>query len=561
MSVFLAVSLGIIAAGAFAFIARFLKQPLIIGYLFAGLTLSVLGVFFKEHKDVMDAMSQFGITFLLFLVGLEMNLKDLPFLGKAALLAGLGQILFTSVFGYLFAILFGFTPISALYIAIALTFSSTIIVVKLLSEKKDLSSLYGKIAVGFLLVQDLVAILLLIFLSGFQTQTFSELTFFWVLVKGVIMLISVYLLSRLCLAKIFNMASVSSELLFIISLSWALLVSSVVSLPQVGFSVEVGGFLAGLGLASSSQHLQIASRIKPLRDFFITIFFLMLGAKLVIGITPDLLLPSLFFSLFVLIGNPLIVMAILGFLGYKKRTSFLASVTVAQISEFSFIVVAMGEKLGHVGGSVVGLVTIVGVITMTLSTYLILYSNSLYNKIKHMLDIFEKRKTRESAFGPNERFTNHIILLGCDRLGRRILPVLTKKGYRVVIVDFNPTVVEKLVADGFTAFFGDASDVETLSELNISEARMLVSTTGSQDDNLIVLEQLRKLDHKPLTIFSSDNAREALMLYEAGASFVIVPQIAGGDHLAHLLWVHGTSAQHFASLRNRHFDRLAKERF
>lgn len=562
MSIFLAVSLGIIAAAIFGFVARALAQPPIVGYLFAGLVLTLLGVFTAEQKPVLQTMAQLGVTLLLFLIGLEMNLRELASIGRVVILGGLGQIIFTSAAGFFIASLLGFGTVEALYIAVALTFSSTIVIVKLLSEKKDLDSLYGKIAVGFLLVQDIAAILTLVFLSGFQVQTFETLTFFWVLVKGVVLLFLVYFLSKFVLTKVFDrVATTSVELLFVASIAWMLGIASLVSIPQVGFTPEIGGLLAGVALANSSAHLQIASRVKPLRDFFITIFFLLLGTSMVVGLAPQVALPALVLSLFVIIGGPLIVLGLLGMLGHKKRTSFLAAITFAQVSEFSLILIVFGQKLGHVSELVVGLVTLVAVITMTTSTYLIMNAYKLYLLLAPHLGLFERKKIRESALAVNKQFANHVVLLGCDRLGKRVLPLLEKKEKDVVVVDFNPRVVSALVAENHQAYYGDATDLETLGSLGLAQSRLVVSTTGSLEDNLIVLEYLASLEKRPLSIFAAPTAVDALTLYEKGADYVIVPQVAAGDHLAHLLSVHGINRAHFKTLRDRHFERLAKDRF
>ncbi|OGY10990.1 MAG: hypothetical protein A3A58_02405 [Candidatus Blackburnbacteria bacterium RIFCSPLOWO2_01_FULL_41_27] len=562
MSIFLAVSVGIIAAAFFGFVARLFRQPPIVGYLFAGLALALLGVFSDDQKPLLQTMAQLGVTFLLFLIGLEINLRELASIGRVVILGGIGQIFFTSLAGYFIASLLGFSAIESLYIAVALTFSSTIVVVKLLSEKKDLDSLYGKITVGFLLVQDIAAILTLVFLSGFQTTSFEPLTFFWVLVKGVGLLAVVYLLSKFVLTRVFDrVATTSVELLFVSSIGWMLGVASIVSLPQIGFTPEIGGLLAGVALANSSAHLQIASRVKPLRDFFITIFFLLLGTKMVVGLNPQVIIPALILSVFVVVGGPLIVLGLLGLLGHKKRTSFLSAVTFAQVSEFSLILIAFGRNLGHVSEFVVGLVTLVAVITMITSTYLIINGYRLYLILAPILGIFERKKICETALSINREFAEHVVLLGCDRLGRRVLPLLEKKEKNVVVIDFNPRVVSELVAQNHQAYYGDASDVETLESLGLGQARLIVSTTGSLEDNLIVLEYLGKLEKPPLSIFAAATPQEALTLYEKGADYVIVPLVAAGDHLAHLLSVHGINKNHFKVLRERHFDRLAKDRF
>lgn len=562
MPPFLVVSLSILSASVFGFVASVFRQPLIIGYIFAGLVLSLFGVFSGQNQGILENMAHLGITFLLFLVGLEMSTRDFASVGKVAILAGLGQIVFTSFIGFLLASLFGFSLVASLYIAIALTFSSTIIVVKLLSEKKDLTSLYGRISVGFLLVQDFVAVLILIFLAGFQTGELTPPVFLGVLLKGILIVLLVYLASKTVLPKIFDKAAmVSSELLFLASISWALVLSSLVSLPQIGFSLEIGGFLAGLALANSSEHLQIASRVKPLRDFFIPIFFLLLGAKMVVGLTPALLFPALAFSLFVLVGNPLILLGVMGVLGYKSRTSFLASITVAQISEFSFIIVALGEKLEHIQGSVVGVVALVGVITMTSSTYLILNGHRLYPRLKNMLRFFERKRTKESAFVPSEKPKGHIVLLGVGRTGSVLLPVLKKQKYPLLVVDFNPRVVEKLTARGFMAMYGDATDFDALELLNLEEAKYVISTTNSFHDNLVLLEKIKKLAQKPIVIMTVSNPSEALELYGAGADYVVVPRIVSGEHLADIFSGKDADRAFFAKLRERHFERLARERF
>ena len=562
MDIFLLLTIGVVTASVFGLLARIFKQPVLVGYLFAGLALSVFGALTAERQDILDSLAHFGITFLLFLVGLEMNLKELKTVGKVAVIAGISQIVFTSAVGFLLSRLLGFDFVASLYIAIALTFSSTIIIVKLLSEKRDLSSLYGKIAVGFLPVQDVVAILILMVLSGIQSSEFGFANLALIFAKGASVVFGIYLVSRFVLTKLFDrIARASGELLFISSVAWALFVASLVSSPWFGFSVEIGGFLAGLALARSSEHFQIASRIKPLRDFFLTIFFLLLGAKLAVGLDFQIIVPAILLSLFVLIGNPLIVMSILGLMGYKKRTSFLASVTVAQISEFSFTIIWLGERVNHVSSQVVSLTILVGIITMTVSTYLILYGHIVYEKFKNFLSIFEKKNVKENALSINKEFSNHLVLLGCHRLGSRVLPILLKRQEEVVVVDFNPQIVEKLVADGVSAFYGDTTDAETLDLLNLKTAKMVISTTGSLEDNLFVLEFVSKFEKRPLMVFSAGSAPEALVLYEKGADYVIVPHIAGGDHLAHILNTHGLAREYFKKAKLRHFDRLAQERF
>lgn len=561
MPPFLLISVSVLTASFFGFLASLFRQPLIIGYIFAGLILSLLGVFSGENRGLFENMAHLGITFLLFLVGLEMNIKELGSIGKVALYAGVGQIIFTLVIGFLLTLLLGYGAVPAFYLTIALTFSSTIIGIKLLSEKKDLTSLYGKIAVGLLLVQDLVVILLLVFLSGFAAQTLTFFSFFAVLVKGLSLLLAVYLLSKFALPRVFlSLATMSQELLFLAAISWALILSSVVSLPWVGFLPEIGGFLAGLALANSSEHLQIASRVKPLRDFFIPAFFLLLGAQMT-GISFSMVLVALVFSLFVLVGKPLVILLIMGALGYKSRTSFLASITLAQISEFSFIVVALGQKLGHILPSEVGLVALVGAITMTVSTYLISGGHVFYQRARSILRRFERKMTKETAFLPGHKLSGHTVLIGVGRTGGALLPVLKRNSDKLLIVDFNPDVVERLSGKGFSVMYGDTQDAEALELLNLPEAKYVISTVNSLDDNLVLLEKIKKLHRRPLVILTASTPQDGLALYSAGADYVVVPRVVSGEHLADLFSAGEPGKERLAKLHARHFERLARERF
>lgn len=550
-------------AAILGFVARFFRQPPLVGYIFAGLILAVLGLLTDQNsQSLYESMSTLGITFLLFLVGLELDLNELRLLGRVIAIGGIGQITVTFTLAFFLSLLLGFSKVEAGYLGIALTFCSTIIIVKLLSEKKDLASLYGKIAVGVLLVQDLAAILVLVFLSGFASGSPSFQSFGLVFGKGMALLFSIWFLARYVLTRVFDkVATFGGELLFVSSIAWVLLVSGLISLPILGFSPEMGGFLAGLALANSTGHLQIASRIKPLRDFFITIFFLLLGTKLVVGLNPSIIFPAIVLTLFVVFVNTFIVLSLMAILGHKKRTSFLVAVSFSQISEFSLILVALGARLGHIGSNIVGLVTLVAVATMAISTYLILNGYGIYRKLQSILSFFERRNVREKALALDEEFSDHVVLLGCDRTGRAILPALEKLEHPLVIVDFNPTVVSRLIADGFNAYYGDGADHETLLALGLDRSRLVVSTTGSLEDNLILLELLHKQHKRPITLFIASSTRDALKLYEFGASYVVVPQTVGGEHLSDIISGHGVDREYFHKLKDRHFDRIAKDRY
>lgn len=551
---FAEISIVLVVASVFAIVAKTFKQPLLIGYLFAGIFLAITGVL--SDGEALSSLGRIGVTLLLFLVGLEMNIRELPTIGKVALYTGIGQIIFTSTVGFLISLLLGFGVLPSVYIAVALTFSSTIIMVKLLSEKNDLDSLYGRIAIGFLLVQDFMAILILMFLAGLKTGNIGGFSFVLVGIKALILFVATWFLSKKFLPNFFEkFVSKSPELVFIVSTAWALGVATLVAGP-LGFTLEIGGFLAGLALSNLPEHLEIVSKTRPLRDFFLVIFFLFLGTQLTVPEIGKILVPGVVFSLFVLIGNPIIVLIIMGFMGYKKRTSFMAGLTVAQISEFSFILVAMGASLGHVGSDVVALVVLVGLVTMTISTYFILESEKIYSFLKNYLSIFERNKTKEIVNIGGLDFSDHVILVGCDRTGRVLKTMFKKKQWPYVVIDFNPKVFARLSAEKSPVIFGDVGDPEILSAAGLDKAKLVVSTISNLADDLVILEKIRKMKNRPVCIFTAKTRQEAIKLYEKGATYVIVPEIVAGEHLRHIFRVYGLKSERLIKIGKGHFNRL-----
>lgn len=535
----------IVLATVLGMIARWLKQPTILGYLITGLLAGPLGLLELANTEILDVLAQIGITFLLFLVGMEMRFEELKHVGKPALMTGIGQILFTSLVGFFIIRALGYELLPAIYIAIALTFSSTIIVVKLLSEKNALGSLYGKIVVGFLLVQDFVALGALIFLSGLKAAPSLDnlpydvigLTF----LKGSLLLVATILVGKYIMPWFLHKAGRYQEILFMISLAWGMGMAALASLPIIGLSIEFGAFVAGVAMASSVEHFQISSRLKSLRDFFLVMFFVVLGSKMVFSSFSGILLPTFVLSIFVLIGNPVIVMLIMGGLGYRSRTSFLSSVTVAQISEFSLVLIALGHRLGHVDQSTVTLVTAIGIITITLSSYLILYGDYLHDKLRKPLRIFEFNLKGLDDAGDDIEMEKHIVLIGSHRMGHNILHSLEEMKKKFLVVDFNPVVVEKLLAKGANALYGDITDPDIQERAGLARAKMVISTVPTYEDSLNVLEYMKHKNPKAKIILTGETEDDALRLYENGADYVLLPHFIGGLQLAKTIESNGFS--------------------
>lgn len=531
---FTEIVIAVISAAAVGILFHILRQPSIIGFIVAGLIISSLGIIAQENAEIINSLASIGVALLLFIVGLEMNVKELRHIGKAAIIIGLGQVIFTFVIGYLICYGLGFSNLVSFYISVALTFSSTIVVVKLLSEKKDLRSLYGRIVLGALLIQDLAAILLLLFLAGFGGGEAIGIGFAVTLFKAAIFIAALILISKY-LPKLLDLISGSRELLFLFSIAWALGVTILAGSKFVGLSIEVGGFLAGLTLAGSAENFQISSKLRPLRDFFLILFFVGLGTNMILGITPGLISSAIILSLFVLIGNPLIIIIVMCAMGYRARTAFFSGLTFAQISEFSFVVVALGGKLGHLDAPEISLVTLVGIITIFISSYFISYSARIYEFVKPGLKFFERRKDTIEEFGEDTNLKDHLILVGVHRMGQAILRALSNSTRDFVAVDFDPVIIKRLRDWKMPVFYGDITEEAVQESVGLDKARVVISTVPDLKDNLILLEVIRHLNGKAKIILTADNEREAYELYNEGADYVILPHFLGGRELVDIL--------------------------
>lgn len=554
---FLQLSSALVLATVFGIIAKVLKQPLIVAYIFAGIFVSYLGLFGHGNQEAFNLFSNLGIAFLLFLVGVDLRFEDLKYIGKTAFITGIGQILFTTLVGFILISALGYKTAPALYMAFAITFSSTVIIIKLLSEKGHLQSLYGKISVGFLLVQDFVAILFLMVISGVANKPLGFMPILEVAAKGLVLVLFAYLASKYLLKYIFRLVSSSVELLFVSAIAWAFAFSAFAVV--LGFSTAIGAFLAGLAMASSPYSLQISARVKPIRDFFIIIFFILLGASSAAGAKNVDAGNVVILSLFTLIGNPLIVLAIMMSLGFRNRTSFLSSVTVAQVSEFSLILMTVGLGLGIVTPEMVSLISAVAIVTIALSSYLILYGESIYRFLEPPFSKIFPEKSRDPYVTNREKLKDHIILIGAEQMGWDILKFLKVKEKdleQIVVIDFNPTIIKTLKASGFNTVFGDITDPELLEELELSRAKLVVITDVDVSDCANFIKFAKNKNYKGPVVAATYWLHDAIRLYEIGADYVVVPETVGGKHLSKLLSENWENLGEFKKTKSKHFEEL-----
>ena len=552
MYVFAEVGILVAIAALMALAMRALRQPLIIGHILTGLVVGPFVFDIIRSAETLRLFSQLGIAFLLFIVGLSLSPKVIKEIGRVAVLTGIGQVAITSLAGYWISIWLGFPPLTSLYIAVALSFSSTIIILKLISDKGDLDNLYAKISIGFLLVQDLIAVGLIFILplasrrqASWDTVTLVALQ--GVLVTAVLLVVSHYLLPRLHL-----FFSRSQELLFLFANAWGMGIAAL--FLQLGFPLEGGALIAGVTLSNLPSRREISARLSPLRDFFIVIFFILLGSQLVIGDLSGMAYPVVIFSLLVLVGNPIILMAIMGWMGYRKSTSFNTGVTVAQISEFSLILVALGVGLGHVEARTLTLVTLVGLVTIFGSTYLILYSDKILRRIAGFLSIFERRSLIAETAGGR---ASEVALFGYNRIGYDFLEVFKRSGKSFVVIDYDPQVIRELSGRGVHSIYGDAGDADFINSLNLSAVKLAVSTVPDPETNLLLLGELRAKNTAVIFLAVAHRIDEAAALYKAGANFVIMPHFLGGKYASEIVESYGYDLDKFASLREKHLTSLS----
>ena len=541
-SIFYEIATLVLLAAAVGFVGLLARQPLIVTFIAVGLIAGPDALGLVTSTEFIETLSQISIAVLLFLVGLKLDVNLVRSLGKVAVATGLGQVTFTAFFGFLICLMLGIDWLTSIYIAVALTFSSTIIIVKLLSDKQEIGALHGKIALGFLIVQDIFVVLAMVTLSalgvGLGEQAGSMLDVVLVFVGGVGMVAFVVLFIRYVAEPLMRQISGSSELMVIFAVGWA--ASLAAAGDALGFGKELGGLLAGVSLASTQYRDAIGSRLASLRDFLLLFFFINLGASLDLSTLGDQIGAAVVLSLFVLIGNPLIVLAIMGYMGYRKRTGFLAGLTVAQISEFSLIFMAMGITIGHVGDPAMGLVTLVGLVTIALSVYMITWSHKLYEIFEPFLGVFERRTAFREAEDAEDAALDRrhdYVIFGLGRYGCRIGQGLKEKGFRVLGVDFDPEALENWRRMGMPATYGDATDPEFVAHLELKDVRAVVSAVPRErgtlieaDPQLALLHGLKSANYRGKVFLSVQQVTEADRLLEQGASVILKPFDDAADY-------------------------------
>jgi len=520
----------LVLAAGIGFIGLKLRQPLVVSFIAVGIIAGQSGLDMVHSAESIGLLSELGIAVLLFLVGLKLDIGLIRNLGPAALIIGLGQIILTLAGGFGLAMLIGFSQLDALLIAVGLCFSSTIIIVKLLSDKREIESLHGRIALGVLIVQDIIVVIAIIILTGLSSTDSGIVGgLIGILWPAGLMLFGVWAFIRMIANRLTKQLAQTPELLLCFAIGWAALLASLGH--YLGLGKELGGLLAGICFASTPYREAIAARLASLRDFLLLFFFISLGTQFNLHDAADVTLPASLLIIFVLLGKPLLVYVLTSRHHYERRTRLLASITLGQISEFSLIFLGLAIKLGATSQEVLDVMMLVALASIAISSSMITYSHKLVEFLESlMIKSGGATKTTELGASPALLKKADVIIFGLGRYGLAVARTLQAQGLRVMGIDFNPTAIGYAGDVGIKCIFGDATDREFLSSMPLDSANWIISATpdheqdaAHEDPRLLLLHNLQSRAFAGRIAVTAQTEETAIAMGDAGADLVLMP--------------------------------------
>jgi Kef-type K+ transport system membrane component KefB len=521
------IGLAIFAATVLAYLARLLRQPLLLAYIGAGVIIGPAALGLIHSDEAIAEIAELGLAFLMFIVGLEIDLKKLVSSGRVGALVGAIQVVLCAVIALGAALLLGFAGLPAVYLGVATAFSSTMIVVKLLSDKSELDTVDGRITLGVLLSQDVLAIVVLALQPNLSDPSIVPIGIS--VLSGLGLVVGTLLVSRYVLPALFSSVAKSPEVILISAISWCLLVSYLAVLAD--FSIAMGALIAGVTLSAFPYSLDVVAKIRSLRDFFVTLFFVALGMQLQIG-SPQILIAAAVLSAVVILSRFITVGPTLWMLGYGTRVATLSSLALAQSGEFALVIASLGLTLGHIDRSIASILALALVFTSTISTYMMMSNHRIARQAVDLLKRFgiQDRPISDAAQAESEA-EGGVILLGFHRTASSLVhdyPCLPS-GESMLVIDFSPEVHRALRRLEIPVVYGDISHLDTLEHAGVERAGVVLSTVSEDflrgTDNLTLLRQVRRLNPEARVILSAETFERAREMYAAGADYVIMPRV------------------------------------
>lgn len=524
------IGLLIVAATILSILASKTKQPLILAYFLTGIIIGpgILGLI--SDPKPLEILSEFGIALLLFIIGMELDISSFKGTGALSSLIGLFQVAFGIAIGFFISSYFGMNLVAAALIGLIASLSSTMIVAKMLKDKLELDSLHGELVLGILIIQDMIAIIALSLLTIEGDITFLSLVpIVW---KGLLLAFIGIVLAKFVLPSFLDEATKSTELLLLGSLTILFSFAAIASL--LDYSIAIGAFIAGISLSNTPFIHEISGRLRSLKDFFLTIFFVTIGMHVFFSETSW----GLFALLLVLsmLLKPLVTFIIMKLFSYGNRTSFLSSITIAQVSEFSLVIATIATLNGLLSSSQFSAITLSAIISMTLSSYAIKYNSKIFASVKDFLPLESFGKKERMEFRNFKRnIKNHIIVFGMHRIGEKIVETLKSQKRKMLIVDYRPEKIKLMIKEKIPCIYSDMTNPSIYDELNLPKAKAIISTIRNMEGNLLLIKRARKLSKNLLILAVANSNDEAVKLYENGADYVVIPLSVSGEKLSNYI--------------------------
>ncbi len=530
------IGVALIAATVLGLVTQKLGQPIILGYFIAGaLAGPEMGLGWVSDPSEIELISEIGLVLLLFVIGLEIDLPKIMKSGKSMLVTGVGQFIFCVALGLVFFGAMGFGwrggNLNGLYLALLCSLSSTALVVKLLYDKLEMDTLHGRISLGVLVLQDIWAVLVLAFQPNFNDPRAG--LFVMAILKSAVLIGVSYYVGKWLMKRVFKFVAKSPELIVASALGWCAAIAGTAKFLDL--SKEMGALVAGAVISVFPFSIFVTAKVLPLRDFFLTLFFVSLGMKIP-HLTGDIFYLSMCVVGFVVVSRFLTVYPLLSMMGSGRRTAFIASLNLAQVSEFSLVIAALGLSFKHIDQRIMTVVIYSMAFTSIISSYLIQFSYPLFNRFDAVMTRIGFGQAGEADESHVTQKDYPIVILGFHRGARAFIDDLAHRSPKllkqILVVDYNVEVLKDLSHEGIAGVYGDISHADTLEHVNLKHARFILSTVPDillkGTKNVDIVRVCRSLNRSAHIIATADFAAQIHDLKQAGASEVVLPYSLAG---------------------------------
>ncbi len=512
-------------------IIKLIKQPIIIAYIISGFVASLILSKDAASGQIMP-MAELGITFLLFLMGLEFSLNNLKYIGKDIfIITTLKSIAFFSV-AFVSAMLLGFEAKESVYLAILFMFSSTLLVAKWIEDRKETSSLYGKITLGILVVEDLFAIIILSIFNLFGKTETAQIML--VPLKGIMLVAAAFIFAKFILNRLFRFSVRYPELMFVVSLGVCFFF--VLLSPILGYSTSIGAFIAGITLANTEYKNEILGRLKPLIIFFNLLFFVGMGFQLKTSFAANAIYLIVLFMVLCFIIKPSIIYTLLKLRGYDLRTSFKSAMSLSQFSEFGMIIIFAGLANGLVSGEISAIAILLVIGTMAISAYIIKYEGILFQRSEKFLRKFESRfKSKKNEEDVQNLKNYNVIFFGFYDLGKEFFAKMEGRGKKILVIENDPANISILKDEKIPFVYGSIYSPYFLDRIDFSNIEIAISSLIDTENNKLIIKTVKRNNPKSIIIVTAKSLSNSLELYDAGADYVIYPSYINEQNVSVLL--------------------------